>query len=149
MATRCRCTECRKRFVPAATTGERQRTCSPECRLTRRRKQAKRRRLAALKEHREGDLERQQRRREAASESGCEAECHEPASGAKVLELLPKVHQIVDRTLRLSRTDFGRQLRRIERILRPIVFAEGAGNGRRLDGVTDRLPSKTATMSTR
>ena len=127
--TRCRCTECRKRFVTAKTTGKRQRTCSPECRLARRRKRAKRRRLADLDGHRADDGERQQRRRDLQAQTGADGKCHGPASGAKALELLPKVHQIVDRALRLSRTDFGRQLRRIELVLRPIAHAGVMENG--------------------
>jgi hypothetical protein len=38
MAKRPRCAECRRRYTPAATPGDRQRTCGPECRLARRRR---------------------------------------------------------------------------------------------------------------
>jgi hypothetical protein len=129
MVTRCRCTECRKRFEAATTTGKRQRTCSKECRLERRRKQAKRRRLADLESYRAEECERQQMRRDPLVQPGSDGKCHGPTSSAKALELLPKIRQIVDKALRVSRTDFGRQLRRIERVLQPIVFAKAAANG--------------------
>jgi hypothetical protein len=112
MAKRPRCTECRRRYTPAATTSDRQKTCGPACRLVRRRKQARARRRRDPEGYRAAERARQdvhRAERPAANESGC----HAPASAAISVELQGKVRRIVDKAARLSRAGFDRGVREI------------------------------------
>lgn len=129
MTKRRRCTECRKWFIPAVTTGERQKTCGPPCRLARRRKQARARRAADLEGHRAEERARQQVWREARRRERCEPACHAPDSAQIYRELLEKVRQIVDEAVRLSRTGFERAVRRVLRQTRAIVDGVQARDG--------------------
>ena len=124
MARRRRCTECRQWFMPTVTTGERQKSCGPECRRARRRKQARARRAADLEGFRAEERARQQTYREARRRERSEEGCHAPASVRIDAEVLAKVRQIVDEAVRLSRAGFERAARRILRETGSIV--EGA-----------------------
>lgn len=121
MAKRRRCTECRRWFSPAATTDERQKTCGPECRRSRRRKQARARRAADLEGSRAEECARQQVFREARRKQRSEEPRHAPASPRNYPEVLEKVRQIVDEASRLSRTGFERAVRQILREIGSIV----------------------------
>jgi len=110
MAKRPRCTECRKRFTPAATTGPRQKACGPACRLARRRKQARARRRRDPTGYRDAECVRQDVHRERRAEA---SGCHAPASARIPLELRDKVGRIVDKAARLSRAGFDRGMREI------------------------------------
>jgi hypothetical protein len=155
MATR-RCA-CGRRFRPAATAARYQKVCCPECRLKRRRRQAKRRRQADLEGHRADDAERQRRHRARAKEArlgaavapraaataptaslelgdggprlGCGGGCHGPASDGKCSELQGRIGEIVADAVRRSRTGFEQELRRMLRKIRPLVQSEVAGGG--------------------
>ena len=116
MAQRPRCTECRKRFTPAMTTGDRQKTCGRECRLARRRKQSRTRRRRDDDGHRAAERARQSVHREKQQKQLDASGCHAPASAAIRLELRDKVHQIVDEAARLSRAGFDRGVREILRV---------------------------------
>jgi hypothetical protein len=120
MVTRCRCTECRKRFVASPRAGEEQCTCSDACRVLRRRKLARERRGKDLEGYRADERVRQRQRRvrlEAgtglqaqpcapASSGGKTPECHVPASALKSLELQAEIHRILDGPFRMSRAGF-------------------------------------------
>jgi hypothetical protein len=148
-----RCTECRKWFTPAVTATLHQRVCGQECRRRRRAKLARARRGAALEECREDERVRQRKRREGAPPGAR----HEPASSGKLLELLGKMQQVVDRVVRLSRASFEREIQRIVRESVKVLGADvdssrachepasalaSAENGSRslasVDGVTDQ-----------
>lgn len=107
--------------------------------------------------YRADERTRQQERRAAAKAAGC----HGPASDAKYAELLHKLVEIVDRTTRLSRATFRRDVTRILREIRGPGLAkvdraggchglpcamEGRENGSRsaldVDGVTDRYGAR-------
>jgi hypothetical protein len=131
MVTRRRCTECGRRFKPAATAAKSQKVCGPGCRLARRRKQARRRRQCDLDGYRDDELARQhasRAERRAAAASGV-AGCHAPASDAKCLKTRPEIDQIVAETFRRSRAGLERELRRMARKIRPIIEAEVARGG--------------------
>ncbi len=115
MAQRPRCTECRKRFTPAVTTGDRQKACGPECRLARRRKQSRARRRRDDDGHRSAERARQGVHREQQQKQLDASGCHAPASTAIPLELRDKMHRIVDEVARLSRAGFDRGVREILR----------------------------------
>lgn len=135
MVTRCRCTECKKRFVASAKSGDDQRTCGEACRLQRRRKLARKRRRKDVEGYRADERERQARRRARLVEAraltaaglmqaqvGSDAEqCHAPAPTSKSLELQAEIHQILVGPFRLSRAGFGRELQRIERKIGSMV----------------------------
>jgi hypothetical protein len=112
MAQRPRCTECRKRFTPEVTTGDRQKACGPECRLARRRKQSRARRRRDDDGYRAAERVRQGVHREKQLDA---SGCHAPASAAIPTELQDKVHQIVDEAARVSRAGFDRGVREILR----------------------------------
>lgn len=115
MAKQPRCTECRKRFTAAATTGARQKTCGPGCRLARRRKQARVRRGRDPEGHRAAERARQAVHREGGPPAPDESGCHAPASPGIPLELQRKVGQIVEAAARRSRAGFDRGVREIWR----------------------------------
>ncbi len=139
MTKRRRCTECRQWFTPAVTTGRRQKTCGPGCRLARRRKQARGRRVADLEEHRADERERQRKAREARRGERSAEPCHAPASPRISAELLMKIHEIVDEAARLSRTGFEQAARRILRQIQALVDRAPAQDGTAGAAVTDRL----------
>lgn len=60
MAKKQRCSECRRRFEPAASAVGRQKVCSERCRLMRRGKQRRQRRQHDLINHRDDEKRRQQ-----------------------------------------------------------------------------------------
>jgi len=135
MVTRCRCTECKKRFVASARSGDDQCTCCEACRLQRRRKQARKRRSKDVESFRADERERQERRRACLVEAralGAAAvaqaqigsdggQCHAPASALKSLKVQAEIHRILDGPFRLSRAGFGRELQRIEHKIGSIV----------------------------
>jgi hypothetical protein len=124
MLTRCRCTECRKRFVASPNSGSKQRVCSESCRVIRRRKLARQRRQQDVESFRADERERQSRRRLGLAQTPlepCDPKCHVPASVLKCLELQEEVHRILDGPFRMSRAGFGQELRRIERKIGSMV----------------------------
>ena len=159
MAARCRCAVCRRSFVAAATSLGSQKVCCQACRLIRRSMQARKRREEDLEGYRADERERQRRsrahRRDAAEaavatpegippaaprSAGVEGDrdaspgavalgCHAPASVSKLPKLQAVIEEIVDETIRLSRTRFDRDLRRMARRIGPIVCAELRGGG--------------------
>lgn len=139
MVTRCRCTECRKRFVAARTAGARQRVCSEACRAKRRRKLVRRRRRAHAESWRvdervrQGDLRAKRREERGAGEGAPGSEdgrkCHVPASERKCPEVMGQIRQKMVEAFRLSRATFDRELRRIEREIRPLMDGQVAANG--------------------
>lgn len=60
MANKQRCSECRRRFEPAASAVGSQKVCSERCRLVRRGKQRRQRRQRDLVNHRDDEKRRQQ-----------------------------------------------------------------------------------------
>ena len=102
MLTRHRCTECGKRFTPAATCRDTQRVCCKACRLARRRKQAKQRRLADLEGYRADERTRQQklrdqRRAATGGSAGASAErepCHERGAEGSATKASPPGHEL-------------------------------------------------------
>ena len=132
MTVRCRCTECRKRFVASPKSGSRQRVCSEQCRVIRRRKLARRRRNQDLEGFRADERERQRRRRMSPAGGWvepCERECHVPAWTSKSLEVREEIHRILDGPFRLSRAGFVRELWRIERKIGSLVSQAVTQNG--------------------
>ena len=133
MTTRRRCTECRRRFVAAATAGKSQRVCSPQCRKTRRCKLGRRRRRKDA-QARADERVRQQKSRAHRCAERRKAKCHAPPSVRKSPKLMGQIRQIMDETLqqtfRQSRATFERRLRRIERKIGSISDRQGVGNGR-------------------
>jgi hypothetical protein len=137
MATRSRCTECGKRFVPAPQVGQRQRVCSAECRASRCRRLARSRRLKDLEGFRGDERERKRNHRRRVAEAQAQVvsgmteavpgqespKCHAPGSTCKILKLQDEIHRILDGPFRVSRARFGREQRRIERKIGSIVVS--------------------------
>ena len=115
-----RCNECRAWFTPKPTATGHQRVCGLECRRLRRLKLARGRRLKDIDEQRIDERVRQRKHRDAAKRG----DCHEPASDAKIAELLEKWLQILDIAARLSRATFQRAALQI---LRRSAAFPGAG----------------------
>ncbi len=134
MVTRRRCAECGRRFEAAVTASKTQKVCGAECRLARRRKQARRRRQDDLDGHREDEAERQRvcraarRAARGALAAGSAARCHAPASVAKGWKGQDEIDRIVAEAFQRSRAGLERELRRAALKIRPIVVAE-AGRG--------------------
>jgi len=121
-----RCSECRASFIPIACVRDRQRVCGTDvCRLRRRAKASRRRRSAAVQDHRVDERARQQTsraRRRAAAATGAQPVTeaagsragHEPSSDAITSKQLGKLDQIVDKILdritRLSRAELRREI---------------------------------------
>lgn len=131
MVTRRRCTECGRRFKPAATSAKSQKVCGPGCRLARRGKQARRRRQSDLDGYRADELARQRASRAARRSAAASdvARCHAPASDAKCAKRKPEIDRIVAETFRRSRTGLERELQRMVRKIGPIIAAEVARGG--------------------
>jgi len=132
MTVRCRCTECRKRFVASPKSGDKQRVCCEQCRVIRRRKLARRRRRQDVEGFRADERERQRRRRKGPVPGPlglCEPECHVSASTCKSLEVQEEIHRILDGPFRLSRAGFARELARIERKIGSILSQAVTQNG--------------------
>jgi hypothetical protein len=120
MATRKRCTECRKTYTPTPRAKKTQRVCGEECRKKRDRKLAKARRRREIVDYRSDERERQQRRRDplhpaspTSPKERSAAECHAPASMRNASISLKKVEEFVDHALALSRATLMRNLREI------------------------------------
>ena len=120
MVTRCRCTECRKRFVASPRAGKEQCTCSDACRVLRRRKLARERRGKDLEGYRADERVRQRQRRArlqaqcAQGGSGRETlECHVPVRLSSHWNYKRKFTQFLDGPFRMSRAGFGRELLRM------------------------------------
>ena len=120
MATRKRCTECRKTYTPTPQATKTQRVCGEECRKKRDRKLAKARRRREIVDYRSDERERQQRRRgqlRQASPTSAEERsapaCHAPASAHNPSISFKKVKESVDRVLALSRATLMHDLREI------------------------------------
>lgn len=155
-----RCSECRKRFVPAATAETTQCVCGAECRKRRRARLARRRRRADPEGFRVDERERQRARRQRqraegapdwwpcrgspeplavdCSGSGQEV-CHELASARKRRNLQQEVLDIVDRSLRVSRATFEREQARIARELSRLAPSRPVGAGQAPARVTRHL----------
>lgn len=101
-----RCAECRRTFTPAASAVATQRVCSASCRAARDRAQARVRRVRDLEGARHDERERQaaSRKRRAA------ADCHAPASDAKLLKSREEARRFVDLVLARSRATLQRDL---------------------------------------
>jgi hypothetical protein len=108
MATRRRCSECRRTFTPSAKAQTTQRVCGATCRAARDRKLARARRRCEVVEHRAEERQRQQASRALRKA----ATCHAPASAAKSAELPEEIVRLVDHALSLSRATLMRDLRR-------------------------------------
>jgi len=107
MATRKRCSECRKTFTSAPTARSAQRVCSASCRAARDRKLQRARRRRDLDGYREDERRRQQEHRERrrSADGG-----HAPPSERKHLKIKPKIAKIVDRRLKSLRLTLIRDL---------------------------------------
>lgn len=125
MGIRRRCTECRRSFIPSPRALATQRVCGPECRATRDRKQARKRRRDDLDAYREDELRRQQeaRARRAAAPSPPPAPpgCHAPPSPPKSTDLQEEFVRILARLVEVSRATLRREGRRRAAPMRPIV----------------------------
>jgi hypothetical protein len=160
-----RCSECRARFLPAATAAGTQRVCGPECRKRRRARQARRRRRADPEGFRMDDWGRQkqcrQRRRatQAADWQPCRGSpqppegdcsgtgqetCHELASTRKCRNLQLEMLKIVDRSLRVSRASFAREQARIARELSRLAPSIPVGSGQAPGRVTRHFRAVSA-----
>lgn len=127
--SRCRCTECRRWFVPRASAARTQRVCGePGCRRRRRAKLARRRRREDVFEYRIDERERQRKHRDAARTAG-EAEAaakvnvptdepvvssrHAPPSMPTRHELRTEVLEALDDAMAASRATLRRRLAEI------------------------------------
>lgn len=95
MAKRPRCAEFRRRYTPAATPGDRQRTCGPECRLARRRRRRGRGVHAILRATEPQKRARQDVHREGRDPAVDGSGCHAPASAVIPAALQDHVRRIV------------------------------------------------------
>lgn len=116
---RCRCTECRRWFEPAASAAKLQRVCGAACRKARQRKLARARRAEALDAYREDEAFRQRKSREARKAG---AGCHAPPSAPKYADIKRKVLDSWDKATAASRASLER---RLPGIVRAILRADG------------------------
>jgi len=108
MATRRRCSECRKPFISSPRAGAKQRVCrSVKCRASRDRKLARARRRREVDVYRADERERQRSSRrdraETAREAGSSDKRHTPASASNTLETQDEFLEIVVRVSSASR----------------------------------------------
>lgn len=113
---------------PAA--GKKQRVCSRQCRVGRRRKLARKRRREDVDNARAEERARQRQWRLGCLTGGSGEECHAPGSACKSLELQAQIRQILDGPFRVSRARLDEELRTIERRIGSIVHQAVANNGR-------------------
>src|SRR5262249_26780389 len=118
MATRKRCSECRRTFTPSPRARATQRVCGAACRASRDRKLARARRRRELGEARSDERLRQQQHREKqrrVSAKGAPeraaAQGHAPASRPNPSISQKELAEILDRALELSRASLMRDLR--------------------------------------
>jgi len=97
--------------LPSSAASLTQKTCSKKCRLSRRGKQAKGRRAAALPAAREDERERQHRHREREGAAG--APMSRTGLSAQAAEAIEEIIKKLGQAQRLSRTGLRRQLRRL------------------------------------
>lgn len=108
-----RCCECRSWYVAAASAVRFQKTCSRECRLRRRGKQAKRRREAELATARADERERQRKhRRQERDKSAPGRPLSRAGLPPEVLDCAEEILANLRQAERLSRASLRRRMRR-------------------------------------
>ena len=151
-----KCSECRKWFRPEPTAAGHQKTCCAKCRLERRRRLARKRRLGDLEACREDEKQRQRRHRAAARSKAkgdaapderhapasagghapasapghapASAGGHAPASARNHWNSQPVLAEIVDKVLDLSRATLERELaKNIENFVEKVAHFGGGG----------------------
>lgn len=113
-ASRKRCRECGRRFVPHAAAVRHQKTCSEACRMKRRRRLRRRRRVLDLREYRVDERERQRACR-ARKEALAGRAVSRPGLSAQVPDLQRELLEIVDKQVALSRAGLRREVARLLR----------------------------------
>jgi len=112
-----RCTECRRWFRPSRTTGQSQKTCSPSCRQSRRRKLSRRRRKRDIDGYREDECRRQTDCRERRRSQGGRAEKRAAASRATLSQqkasLSGEIRKSWDTAVEASRATFELEVRKL------------------------------------
>lgn len=128
LTARRRCTECRKYFHPSPRAIKSQKVCSQECRRTRNRRLAYRRRRDNLEEYRKKERERQRQRRAKHRKQDLTAtasrSCHTQPLSAKRLNLKNELLANWDMVFNMSRATF---CRKITMILRTSDGISGTG----------------------
>jgi hypothetical protein len=156
MVGRRKCSECRKWFRPEPTAAGHQKTCCAKCRLERRRRLARKRRLGDLEACREDEKQRQRRHRAAARSKAkgdaapderhapasapghapASADGHAPASAGGHAPASARNHwnsqsvlaEIVDKVLDVSRATLERELaKNIENFVEKVAHFGGGG----------------------
>lgn len=107
MATRKRCSECRKTFTASPKAASSQRICGPECRLARNNKLQRARRRRDVEAHR---ADERQRQHDSRAQRRGDVTCHAQPSAAKPSDSLKEIELLVDRALALSRATLVREL---------------------------------------
>lgn len=96
--------------------------CGPACRVRRRRKLARRRRIQDLQDQRADERDRQRRCRESRRGRAC----HAPPSTLKPALLRAEMLEIWDEAMALSRTTLVRRLPALVRVSVPFAGTAGA-----------------------
>jgi hypothetical protein len=149
-----RCSECHRRFVPHNSALETQKTCCQRCRLRRRARLARERRLEFLDEYRQDERERQRasraRRRSGAGsgQRGSPARDRVSRTGLDpgLAEIAGDLLKLVDRVTELSRTTLPAARTKILKNLAELEVRVGPNEGQRSchdPGVTDHPRSPT------
>jgi len=132
MASRRRCTECRRTFTPSPRALATQCVCGPACRAARDRKLARARRRREIDDYRADECDRQRASRAGRARSattvGVPPGCHAPPSASKSPDLRKEIAQIVERIVARSRATLEHDLRRIWPRQREIVARPGAAS---------------------
>lgn len=148
-----RCVECRCWYVRWVTAVDHQRTCGRGCRVRRRRKLARRRRLGELDAYQDDERVRSRKYRARRAEARvleqgaqprdgpADRTRHVPASDGNDSELRRKIRQVVNDAVDASRAGLERELARTVRRLFSIVGAAGAENETEVG--SKRLASRT------
>lgn len=137
--SRRRCSECHRRFVPHGNALETQKTCCRRCRLRRRSRLARERRLDALEEHRRDERRRQRacrarrRERDASGQGGSAPSGPVSRTGLApgLVEIVADLLRVVDRFTALSRTTLPAARREILRNLVELEARVGPEVGQR------------------
>jgi len=130
MSTRCRCTECRRRFNASPAAEKKQRVCSRKCRASRRRKLARKRRREDIDNARAEERERKRQLRGDRATGSTDGKCPEPGSAGNSLKIQVQIRQILDGPFRVSRARLDEELRTIERKIGSLVHQAVANSGR-------------------
>jgi len=119
-----RCCECRRWYTPDPRARRSQKTCSQTCRLRRRARQKKARRVANLQRARETERLRQQRHRASKRLKTQEkARVSRPGMSAEAVEIIEIILAKLEQDQRLSRPG-------IQRLLRGFLGSNAAGSTR-------------------